>query len=257
MDHLKHVLSELGFSQKEAEVYLAMLELGPANVQEISERAHVNRTTAYDVLEHLKSRLMISTSELHGKTLFVPEHPQRLIALVVDESNKVQEKQKRVEQALPHLSALFNVIQGKPKVRYFEGSRELQLIREELRERGEEVWEVFAVDEDLVEVAKVGERERIEITSEIKGRNLIAIKPGCTPPYFDRSGLQVRTIDYDKYPFSGDITLCGQTLYIVTNKMLGIVIESPEVAGMFRSLFDAVWQTAQPWTAPDDWGRPF
>ena len=61
IDELKNGLKELGFSEKESEVYLAMLELGPAAVQDIAKKAGVNRSTTYVMIESLKRRGLIST----------------------------------------------------------------------------------------------------------------------------------------------------------------------------------------------------
>lgn len=46
-------LKQLGFSDKEAKVYMASLELGPDTAQEIAKKAGVNRTTTYVIIEKL------------------------------------------------------------------------------------------------------------------------------------------------------------------------------------------------------------
>ena len=60
MSDLIQELGHLGLSEKEAAVYLASLELGPAPVQDISHKAKVNRATTYVMIESLMGRGLIS-----------------------------------------------------------------------------------------------------------------------------------------------------------------------------------------------------
>lgn len=260
MEEIKHALLELGLNDKEIEVYIAMLELGPAAAQDIATQSKINRTTCYVMIDGLKRRGLASEVEQGKKTLYSAQHPDQLLRLLVDESARIRAKQEKVEAALPQLMALFNVLHEKPKVRYFDGGEELFAIRKEVRERRQPVWEVYAVDEALKKVAQLDEKTRIENTETFRdSRILMAIKPGCLPPYFDRSGIEARVLDYGKFPFAGNITMCQDTLYIVTNKSqgLGIIIDSSEIASMFRSLYEAAWQLAKPWNPPAEWRRPY
>ena len=58
---LETELKKLNFSDKEARVYLALLELGEAPVQKIAEKAKVNRATTYVILESLKKKTAART----------------------------------------------------------------------------------------------------------------------------------------------------------------------------------------------------
>lgn len=257
LDELRLDLAELGLSQKEADVYLGMLELGPASVQSIAEKAGVNRTTTYLLIDALKKRGLVSTLEKQGKTCFVPEHPQRFVSMVVQELSGIEAKRARLESCLPKLLAIFNTIDDKPIVRFFEGEDALNAIRTEIAQSNEAVWEVYAVDENLIEQSKIGAQKRVETTEHVRvrGRALMAVKPGCIPPYFEPRKFEARLLDYQTYPFAGDVVINGPRLYVLTAKPLsmGIIVESKEVANIFRALYEAAWKTAKPWTPPADW----
>ena len=53
---LIEVLNKTGLHEKEAKVYLALLELGTADVSDIAAKAGVKRPTSYLVLDELKER---------------------------------------------------------------------------------------------------------------------------------------------------------------------------------------------------------
>ena len=101
MKELIERLAEYGLSDKESLVYLAMLELGPASVQDIAKKAGVNRATTYVMIEALKRRGLMATFEKGKKTMFVAESPDVLKKLTDQEKKAIQEKENRLQEALP------------------------------------------------------------------------------------------------------------------------------------------------------------
>ena len=255
IEELKHGLKELGFSEKESDVYLSMLELGPSSVQDISKKAGVNRSTTYVMIESLKRRGLLSTYEKGKKIYFVAESPSHLELLLQDEMADLKAKQARLDAALPRLKAIYNARDDKPSVRFFEGEQAIMQMRREIVESNLPIWEFFAVDEALVKVTSIGKKERIHGTKKLMGRALITIKPGFEVPYFDRRGFEVRSLPYGKFQFSGDLALVGGKVYVMSMKSLGstIVIENAEMSGIIRMLYEAAWSCAQIWLPPKNW----
>jgi len=257
LEDIKASLAECGFSKKETAVYLAMLELGPSSVQDIGKKAGVNRTTTYLLVESLKRRGVSSSFHQGKKTVFAAESPERLLSGVVNEIAGVRAKQERLKKSLPRLLAIFHAAGDQPKVRFFEGEEALGMIRKEIGECRESIWEAYAVDEPLIRVANIKGKERIQATKRTRGRVLMAIKPGLVPPYFDIRGTDVRLMDYGRLPFSGDIAITSDKLYIVTTAAsgMGIVVESKEIVAMIRALYEAAWQCGKEWKPPAGWGN--
>jgi sugar-specific transcriptional regulator TrmB len=257
LDDIKSILSEFGLSTKESDVYLSMLEIGPSSVQDIAKKAGVNRSTTYVMIEALKRHGLISTFEKGKKVMFAAETPHRLIGVIDEEMGKVEAKKQRLASALPRLLAIFNAIEDKPKVRFFEGDESLDLMRREIADMHEPIWEVYAVDEELVKIAKIREEGRIEVSRHATGgRVLMAVKPGVTPPYFNPKGFEIRQMDYAAFPFSGDIAIVGSKLHMITTKSvgLGIIIDSKEIAEIFRAMYQMAWSCATAWAPPAGWG---
>ncbi len=256
LDDIKSCLVEFGLSPKEIDVYLTMLELGPASAQDIANKAGVNRSTTYVMIEGLQRRGMVSTFDKGKKTFFFAETPQRLHAFVEDDLAKARVKQQQLDLALPRLLAIFNAMEDKPKVRYFEGEEALTLARMEMVETGEAIWELNAVDEPTVQIANTGAAKRIELSGRVKGARLIfAIKLGVKPAYFNPRGFEVREIEYERYPFSGALVIVKNKLFIVTTKSvgMGVIVESGEIADIARAMYEAAWIRAKPWKPPSDW----
>lgn len=130
---LERQLERLGFSEGEARVYLAALELGETSVARIAQKAGVERTTTYLFLEALKKRGLISLSKQGKKTVYAAESPKKLKA-------EVEERGTFVDSLLPELLSITNAIDQKPKVRFFESKEGIyDIYRETLQFPGQPI----------------------------------------------------------------------------------------------------------------------
>jgi sugar-specific transcriptional regulator TrmB len=257
MQDLLKQLQTLGLEAKEADVYLAMLELGNASAQQIAEKAGIPRTTFYVLFDVLMRRGLASSSQQGKKQLFCAESPQRLLTLLEERRQAIEQQTRQTEEVMPRLLAIFNQMEEKPKVRFFQGADGLRAIRQEIADLREPICEFYTVDQTLVNLAAVEEKRRISLTREIRaGKILMVISPGLTPPFFDRRGLEVRVLSPSAALFSGSMTLVKDRLYLVlpNENALAIVIESREATRLCRALFEGLWQQANEWEPPTSWG---
>ncbi|MBI4138657.1 hypothetical protein HY479_00710 [Candidatus Uhrbacteria bacterium] len=246
MNDLKNKLVEFGLSDKEANVYLAMLELGPASVQDIAKKAGVNRATTYVMLESLKRHGLMSSVERGKKTVFAPESPEHLLFLMNDEVRHAEEKKKRLEHVMPNFLALFRAVEDKPKVRYFEGEEGVRAAREAMIDlaRGTLAGRVFIhYDQGMVDLAQYQQDQRLRLSTTLnRVRLLYSIEPGLSLPTHAKN-VEARQLT-DAAPFNGECDIFERFLYIVTmrTRPIAVIIESEDVAGLFKSFFDLLWQ---------------
>jgi sugar-specific transcriptional regulator TrmB len=106
-------LIKLGFSEGEAKVYTATLELGETSAARIAGKAKIERTTVYGFIESLKKRGYLTVSMRGKKTVYSANNPKRL-------KSEQEEKSKLIESVLPELLSITNAIDSKPTVRYFD-----------------------------------------------------------------------------------------------------------------------------------------
>ncbi|NBS41904.1 hypothetical protein EBS80_04590, partial [bacterium] len=130
MSDLIQELGHLGLSEKEAAVYLASLELGPAPVQDISHKAKVNRATTYVMIESLMGRGLMSSFVRGKKRFYASESPERLRAVLRMQRREIEQKEEELETVFPMLAALYNAEGAKPQIRYLEGVEGVQSVRE-------------------------------------------------------------------------------------------------------------------------------
>src|SRR3989339_405176 len=132
-------LKNLGLSENESKVYLAMLELGPATVLEIAAKALMNRPTVYVQIESLKQRGLVSTQSKGKKQIFIAESPSQLESMLEREQKNLEVKKEELSRMLPDLTTMFNLSDQKPQVRYFEGITGLEKMRDEFLKTKEKI----------------------------------------------------------------------------------------------------------------------
>ncbi len=241
-------LLELGLTEKEAGVYLAMLEIGSSTVQDIARKAQVNRTTTYVLLESLKQRGLVSSFIKENKVFFAAESPSRLEDLLSREEQRIRSTKRHFEKAMPYFTALYNSMDGKPKVRFFEGDQGIVAARDFLSRHHGEFLSFTAVDEGTEYISKINTPQRMKMARKMHGRYIFTLKPGCEHPPTDLTNWEVRELPYKKFPFTGEINIIGDLVgaYVVKGGAMAFIVESREMADLFRAMFFAAWLVAKP-----------
>jgi sugar-specific transcriptional regulator TrmB len=104
-DTLVNGLLDIGFTENEASVYLAALELKEALASSIAKRAGVKRPTTYVLLECLQRKGLVSVVKKNGHFFFHVNHPCEFIEEEMDRTEKLFKSLKSLESGLPELLA--------------------------------------------------------------------------------------------------------------------------------------------------------
>lgn len=113
----KELLTELNLSEREATLYLALLEHGQGTPTTLSQKTGLKRPTVYLDLESLRRKKLVGLSFKGKRTIYVPESPHRLRA-------NIDEQRKTLDTLLPALTALEKK-GDKPQVRYFDDRKDI------------------------------------------------------------------------------------------------------------------------------------
>ena len=124
---LEGSLVDIGLAQKEAGVYIALLQLGHSTVSQISRRANINRTTGYDILDSLCTKGLVSISGKEPKQEYTAESPEALAKFISGEIRRKNEALQKTEEIIPELKSIHN-IKDRPKVFFYEGRDGLEKV---------------------------------------------------------------------------------------------------------------------------------
>ena len=241
-------LRKLGLSDKEAKVYLAVLELGEGPVQGIAEKAKVNRATTYVILESLSKKGVVSTVEKGKKTYFAAENPSALLRMFRLKEQEIKVKEEEFKRALPELETVFSLSTKKPTVKFFEGRDGIRAIREDILRSGVKIlYNIYSKEyiDQIRSLFQSEEHENFLKREQELGSTIKSIYTSDSGPYggFKLEGER-KFVPKDKFPFSSDILIYKDRVALTTlrGQIISVIIEGKEIADTLRLIFELAWQ---------------
>lgn len=238
---LVEILKLSGLNEKEAAVYLALLESGEASVAQIGRTSGIERTYCYDILESLVSKDRATVLTRNGR--------QRYQAISPDQLQMAEEERlAQIKRAMPELIAHYNTTGQKPRVYYFEGTEAIErLYREMLNSlQYDAIVSPDALYQALGE-KKIQRFTKEVVANQVKIRELVTAEKGMPDfaSHYRKPLQEVRLLPLD-------VKLATDTL-LYQNKMVSIayepvphaiVTEGTEIVATQKSLFEYMWQSA-------------
>lgn len=100
------VIEQLGYTSKEAKVYLTVLRLGESRLTEIASYIDLPLSSTKVITDKLCKDGILSSYSLKGSNCFVAENPERLL-------QKLVSRERVVKDAIPELLAIRKLSRGK------------------------------------------------------------------------------------------------------------------------------------------------
>ena len=246
---LTETLVKFGLSDKEAKVYLALLELEVAGANEIAKKAEINRSSTYVVLEALQKRGLVSVSA--GKSLkkYIVAPPEKIAQLAERAAKRELEVSQEVSSIIPDLKSLYKGTKSKPRIRVYEGRESIISCMEETLKNREKVLRVCSSAEKL-EVCLQG-----YLSLYVKKRRHLGIRMyGIHPDdIFSKHLRKLKSsvdtsifIPPDKFKFKSNLIVYDNFVsYISDDGTHAFLIESEEIAETMKSTFDLAFEGAK------------
>ncbi len=243
-------LQGLGLTAKESTLYLASLELGEASpVSTLAKKAGLNRTTAYDILESLVKRGLVLASEHKGFRTYQAQEPEKLVAYLKEESQRFAHLAEEAKEILPELKSHYRALSDSPKIYFYEGEEGLIRVYEETLTSSEEIL-AYASDQTNQEAIPwyFPKYYKRRAEKKIPIRALFPDSPKDRERHaLDGEELRTsRLVPKSRLDFTPEINIFDNKIMIADWKeKLGIIIESKEIAKVFKQTFELAWEAAE------------
>lgn len=247
-------LKKIGFSDKEASIYIQLIRLGAQPVSVIAERAQINRTTTYDIIESLIKKGLISSIKKDGITHFKALDPKQLLSYLerekVEHVKQLEKQQKEIEDLLPALISLENPESTKPKVSFYEGEKGMRQAYEDTLTSNETILAYANVEEmhkGLPNFFPEYYRRR-SIKKKIHVKCIAPNNKTSKERYKQdkKENREMVLIPQAKYDFSPEINIYeDKVLYTSWREKMAILIKSKEIADFHKKMYKLCWQQAK------------
>jgi sugar-specific transcriptional regulator TrmB len=234
-------LTEMGLSELEAKVYLALLPMEYGNIRSIAVASGVKRTSVYSVVETLCQKGLVSVREIGLKTFYSAEAPSHLKQIL-------DRKVETLLRVLPDLDNLYINKRASSVVKYYEGVEALQQVYDTLLEELQHNQDYFVFgDPDHWDTHSQAYFKRfIKKRLKIKLKARLLLVCGDTAreyqKYQQNFGEEVRMLP-ENYALNVNAVIAGNKMIIhrLTSPVVTIVIEDPSVIAMQKNLFEIIW----------------
>jgi len=249
-------MTQLGMDEKELEVYLQLLKLGPVRATAVARRLKLPRTTVINVLTRLEEANMVTRSIHKNAFIFAPIHPENLPSIVeMQRRRKDQELNKLIDdlhKLTPELTGMMHSSKSLPSVKFYQGKEAARTVLFDTLSSKTELKDFANIDAMFRHIEDinneyVAEREK---TSIVK-RSLILDTPFARQvyeggKYSSKSHRGYKWIDRNLYPFTLEMNIYdGKVSYLtyVENDFVGVIIENEHIYQMHDSVWNLLWDT--------------
>lgn len=253
---LTDYLLSLGLSDKEAKLYLTLLEIGANPVSSVARKAGITRTTSYAALETLKEKGLVSVIEKGGIQQYAPVEPEKLEEYAKHQQERAEENYQKIKKIVPQLKLLTGDLVLAPKVKYFEGVEGIKTIYKDTIDVLKQLPKNKRIKYSYTSAPEVVSELRGFLDDYIRIRKKHGILSKGIFPEGKRSRLhqkntkknlvEARIMDEDiKMEFDSEVCIYGDKVAIMSlknDRLHGVIIESPEIASTLRAIFDLGWR---------------
>lgn len=236
-----NALQDLGLTEKESRVYLALLGVERADVGEIAKISKLKRPTIYLLLEDLRKKGLVLKIPHAKKAVFIAQDPDKFF-------NESFEKAKIAYASLGELKAIQKK-NDKVSTKYFEGEegiKEALFYRYKELENSEIVG-FFAkgdtISQKLMATSHQWRQAMNKIGVQVRA---IAPKHQSLKEFRDTDNelnQLFKTVPLGEY--SSDVSIHTTNLFVcitLFNVQQAIIIENPAIVKTIREIFELSWK---------------
>lgn len=232
-------IKQMGLSSKQAALYLAGLESGPASLSELAKESGIKRPTAYRVMEDLENQGLFSKVAKGKKYYYQAEDPETVLGLY-----KI--RQDAFVRLLPELKSLHSKTGMNPKVRFFRGMEGLKAMYLESLKSKETIVGYGSID-DIWGLTRgfIDDYMKERIKRKIHVRGIVpATKESQEFAKLNSSQMrEIVLVPKDQFPVTNEINIYDDKVAIFSfREQAGVIIESQDIANTQKAIFELVWR---------------
>lgn len=236
-------LISLGLSDKEAKIYLALLEMGRGSAYAIAEKSGLKKPTTYVILGELILKGFVFRIPRVKKQLFMAKDPDAVFSLA-------EEKLRSAKSSLPELRALATHLSSNVKTIYFEGIKGIEEASayKQKEMAGKEYLGFYAkidkhTPQEFIDFSYRWSKALFENGTTMRGLAPDDVSLKRYRAEDQQLGRRFKNIPVEEYSSTSSIDV-GETFVriFMNNQLQAVIIENPDLAKTMREIFEMLWK---------------
>lgn len=248
-------LCQIGFTKREAKLYLELSKIGSQAVSVIAKKLELNRTTAYSILKSLENKGVVSSFRNNGIKYFSANDPNSLVGYVDRKCQTFDYYRSELLTLVPK----FRCIRGQysftpPLVCYFDGLEGVKHVMYDALNAHDSYCAFLSLHKFLdygLEDFLIHYKNSRIINSKVKLRAIVPDFPEVRNFFIKNypKNSEMTDILYMNNPnliemFENQVNIYDNKISIIhleKGEEYGVIIESKEIADMQRVIFELAW----------------
>lgn len=240
----KQILLQLGLTGNEADIYLALLELGPSQVSKIVEKTRINRTNIYDRIERLISKGLVSYVIKNNRKNFYAAKPERIMRYLEEKEDQIQDEKEALRSILPELEQIQPASSGET-VEVYEGKEGLKTILEDIIRTKQNIL-TYGSEGNFSQVLRHYFKHYLKRLEKSGIKMKVIFNHDDSKKPFSWGFAQVRYIQKE-FKTPTETTIYGDkvAIFLLREKPKAILITSKAIADSYKTHFNLLWGIAK------------
>ncbi|HBH45901.1 MAG: hypothetical protein A2445_00245 [Candidatus Jacksonbacteria bacterium RIFOXYC2_FULL_44_29] len=247
------LLQTIGLTSDQIVIYETLLKIGALKARDLTLKTPYKRALVYKLLDDLVKLGLAEKETKPGQvTTFRSTHPSALAALLEERQGQLKNVEKTLTSSLPGLISAFNLISGRPGIRFFEGVEGLKQVYLDTLVNTEMIYALLTPAEIEPNLKKWLDATYIKarVKAGIKAQ-VIAPMSKETVNYHqldEKSLRETLVISGEDYPVAVEVNIYGQNkvafISYRADELIGVILESPHIYNTMKTFFKLAWAQA-------------
>jgi sugar-specific transcriptional regulator TrmB len=232
---VENTLKELGLTEHETKVYLALLKSGPNLAGRISRLTGIHRRNVYDITERLIKRGVLGYILKNNRRYFEAVNPEKFMDILKEKENNLLEN-------LSYLKDVYSGSKEKQETNFYKGVDGLKTVFQDQLENNKEVL-IMGASHSAFEVLPF----YFKWYDKDRSKKRIKVRIISSDRFSKKIPLSEIRYLPEKYANPLAINIYKDKVAIILWKKIPmvIVIKEKEVADSYRKYFELMWRTAR------------
>ncbi len=236
--------------QDEASAFLLLLRDGPLRASTLAKKLHVQRPTAYKLLEKLvEKELAVNNNPGKGVATYSPKHPAQLQMQAQQQAREAKATLSLIDAYLPALTEEFHSrFGGIPGFRVLNGLDGLQTLYEEIITEQKNILLMRSPHDRQTTEARllINAQIRAQIEHSIHTRALTPLRPDIDPALLENDATNLverRILPEEEFLIPAQVIVYGSKVGITDyeDTFMTTIIDNEAIAQTFTIIFNYIW----------------
>jgi sugar-specific transcriptional regulator TrmB len=245
---VREKLQTLGLNQKEATIYLSLLENGEMSVSDLAKSVKMQRTSLYDLLPPLVSSGLV-VQVPHAVKRYAAAAPDSIPLLLEAQAKQLEHLAGEARGLVPELQRASIQASAKPSITIHEGEQGIKKLYD-ITLKCKSFIRSFLTADTLEEFDSEYARDYFRRRAK-KGINIRGIlnNSELSRGYQKKSKQflrEIHLVPQEKMDIVPEVYIYDDTIAIFSLKeKIGVEIHSKDIAHAFQKLYDLAWERSE------------